>query len=64
MQSSEKKNMAYSKGELKNLYNISWHQLRLWLEPFKEAIGEYKGGKYTPAQIKIIFDKLGEPGEP
>jgi len=57
----EAKIKAYSKKELCALYNISYRVLKVWLTPFKNKIGKYKGLKYTPAQVKIIFEVLGEP---
>ena len=43
------------------MYAISIVVLRIWLRPFHEHIGDYKGKAYTPHQVKIIFEKLGEP---
>jgi hypothetical protein len=54
---------AYSKGELKALYNISYYTLKNWIKPFNEEIGPILGGMFTPMQIKKIFSKLGNPTE-
>lgn len=52
---------AYSKKELSGLYGVSTWVLRQWLKPFNKKIGEYCGKSYTPAQVKIIFEALGDP---
>ena len=51
----------YSKNELAQLYGVSLHTLIKWLHPFAEQIGQYVGRCYTPKQIKIIFNLIGEP---
>lgn len=51
----------YSKGELCNLYSVSYYTFNTWLKPHIAKIGEYLGGRYTVLQIKIIFEVLGEP---
>lgn len=61
MQSSEKKIPSYTKGELAAKYEVSLWIFRIWLKPFKDDIGAYNGRCYTPAQVKIIFEKLGDP---
>lgn len=50
-----------SKMQLANAYNISLETLNSWLKPFKSQIGEYRGRLFTPKQVKIIFEQLGEP---
>lgn len=52
---------AYSKGDLMELYNVSWKVLKVWLKPYEEEIGPRIGHFYTPKQAKVILDKLGIP---
>lgn len=56
-----KKYKAYSKKQLTRLYNISEVTLRSWLRPIENKLGTYRGKAYSPIQIKMIFDFLGEP---
>ena len=57
----EKKYKAYSKKQIILLYEVSDRTLTSWLAPIKDKLGEYRGKSYTPTQVKIIFDFLGEP---
>ena len=52
---------AYYKSELANLYGRSLKTFNAWIQPHKEKIGIEIGKSYTPAQVKIIFECLGEP---
>lgn len=54
---------AYSKQELAHLYNIGVKSMSSWLKPFDKCIGKRIGRYYTPKQVKVIFEKLGLPGE-
>lgn len=51
---------AYSKKELKALYNVGEKTLRKWLAKVVN-LGSYDGRKYTPAQVQKIVDHLGTP---
>ncbi len=51
----------YSLKELAALYGVKPRTIKIWLEPFSEAIGEKKGRFYTLKQVKIIFKNIGEP---
>lgn len=51
----------YSKTELARLYCVSIVVLRKWLKPHTKKIGVYIGKCYTPKQVQIIFEILGEP---
>jgi hypothetical protein len=53
---------AYTPKEMRNLYGVSPHIFKKWIEDFKEEIGELKANSYTIFQVKIIIDKLGVPG--
>jgi hypothetical protein len=50
-----------NKKQLAALYGITVVMLNIWLKPFEEKIGPCAGRLYTPKQIRIIFDCLGEP---
>lgn len=52
---------AYNTKQLSQLYNISPDTFRNWIKPFKDKIGKRSGQLYTPKQVTIIFDSLGEP---
>ena len=53
----------YSLSELSRLYDVCVRTMRKWMEPFEEEIGAKRGRYYTISQVKIIFEKLGLPGE-
>ena len=50
-----------SKTQLAISYGISLETLAVWLKPFINEIGNYRGKLFTPKQVSIIFDKLGKP---
>ncbi len=54
---------AYSKQELADLYEIGVRSMTTWLEPFRREIGVRHGRYYSPKQVRIIFEKLGLPGD-
>lgn len=47
--------------ELTSLYGVSPKTMRKWLQPHLESIGKKISIYYTVKQVKIIFEKLGEP---
>ncbi len=53
---------ALSHKELAQMYGVTSKTLSHWLQPFREKI-KIKGKQkiYTPLQVKIIFECLGEP---
>ncbi|HUC83476.1 MAG TPA: hypothetical protein VMR70_21365 [Flavisolibacter sp.] len=53
----------YTVLELARLYGISDRTMKKWLVPFEAEIGSKVGYFYTIAQVQIIFQKLGTPGE-
>ena len=53
----------YTTKELANMYGVSRRIFRNWLQPFSAQLGSKTGHYYTVAQVKIIFDKLGTPGD-
>lgn len=56
----ECKQKPMSIGQLASYYNVSKRTMRKWLVPFRAEIGSPEGNFYTPRQISIIFDKLGD----
>ena len=50
-----------SKSELAIAYGVSLNTLNSWLKPFRKEIGEYRGKVFTPKQVKLIYDLLGQP---
>ena len=51
---------AMSKKQMKEHYGVSYGVLASWLEPHVDSIGAYAGGAYTPRQVGLIFDRIGE----
>ncbi len=52
---------AYHKWELCKLYKIGERAFNAWIKPFEDRIGKQLGKCYTPEQVRIIFECLGEP---
>lgn len=52
---------SYSKKELCSLYEVSMKTLQSWLAPLQGKLGDYRGRAYSPLQVKMIFEFLGEP---
>ena len=59
--SEEIKIRPYTGKELAGLYGVSTRTLRSWLEPHKDSIGIRTSKVFTVKQVKIIFEKIGEP---
>lgn len=53
---------AYTSKELATLYGVSIKTLRRWLQPHLAFIGEKTSIYYTMKQVRIIFERIGEPG--
>lgn len=47
--------------QLAAIYDVTHKTLKCWLEPFMEEIGEMRGKTFTLKQVRIIYDRLGEP---
>jgi hypothetical protein len=56
---SEIKPLNYK--QLAAVYEVTHKTLKKWLEPFTAEIGEMRGKVFTIKQIRLIYDKLGEP---
>ncbi|MEO1259857.1 MAG: hypothetical protein AAFZ15_13775 [Bacteroidota bacterium] len=54
---------VYSKKELRELYGISRETFNKWLLPIKASLPHCRPTAkiLTPAQVRVIFDLLGEP---
>ncbi len=52
---------AYQIFELCVLYGITYKTFKKWLRPHEHKVGEMLGKMYTPKQVIIIFECLGEP---
>ena len=52
---------AYTLKELSALYGISPKTFKNWLQPYVETIGEKRGWYFNTLQVKLIFEKLGQP---
>jgi hypothetical protein len=54
---------SYTKKEIRVLYNVTQDVLRRWLKPFEKDLPNYNTNSriFTPAQVRVIFEKLGEP---
>lgn len=53
----------YTVLELAKLYSVSDRTMKKWIKPFEKEVGKKIGYFYTIAQVKIIFEKLGMPGD-
>ena len=54
---------SYSKDELSKMYQVSATTMITWINKFKNKLPDYDGNEkiFTPKQVKIIFENLGEP---
>ncbi|HEV7780350.1 MAG TPA: hypothetical protein VGO58_03745 [Chitinophagaceae bacterium] len=52
----------YTPKELATMYGVSIKTLRTWLLPHRKQVGERISKYYTAKQVRIIFERLGEPG--
>ena len=53
----------YTVLDLAKMYEVSDKTMKKWIKPFENAVGEKNGYFYSIAQVKMIFEKLGAPGE-
>lgn len=60
-QTEERKYPTLKPWQLREMYGIGEKGWHAWLKPFKEKIGPLRGKQFTPAQVKIIYECLGEP---
>lgn len=52
-----------TKQELAASYGVSTRTLTNWLKPHLSSIGKRIGHTYTPKQVKIIYEILGNPSQ-
>ncbi len=57
----ENKLTGINKKALAGKYKVSTKTLEKWLKPIEKKVGEYSGRMFTPVQIKVIYEHLGEP---
>lgn len=50
-----------NKTDVAQAYNIRLETLKKWLTPIDKELGDYLGRAYTPKQISMIVEHLGEP---
>lgn len=50
--------------QLAAIYEVTHRTLKSWLEPFMDEIGEMRGRTFTLRQVRLIYEKLGEPKGP
>lgn len=53
----------YNIKELAAIYNVTPRTMSNWLEEHKAAIGKKVGRYFSALQVKVVFEKLGLPGE-
>ena len=53
----------YTVLDLAKMYEVSDKTMKKWIKPFESKVGEKNGYFYSIAQVKMIFEKLGAPGE-
>ena len=53
----------YTVLELARLYGISDRTMKKWIRPFETEVGTKIGHFYTVAQVRVILEHLGIPGE-
>lgn len=47
--------------QLAAIYEVTHKTLKCWLDPFMEEIGEMRGKTFNLKQVRMIYEKLGEP---
>jgi transposase-like protein len=53
---------AMTKTEMAAAYGVCPRTFNKWIKPFRNEIGTIDGTNIlTPAQVKTIFEKIGEP---
>lgn len=53
----------YTLIEIARIYGVHYKTMSKWIKPFAEEVGRKNGRMYSVAQVRIILDKLGIPGE-
>jgi hypothetical protein len=52
---------AYRMWQLAAAYQVHVSTFRKWIKPHQDKIGKQISRMYTPKQVQIIIDCLGEP---
>ncbi len=53
----------YTPSEVAMIYGVSLKTFNRWLRPHHTALGTREGRYYNARQVRIIFDRMGLPGE-
>lgn len=53
----------YNKTELRKVYGISKYLMSKWLKDVEKELGKRIGYSYSIAQVQIIINKYGIPGQ-
>lgn len=53
----------YTVLDLSRMYEVSAKTMKKWIRPFEAEVGTKNGYFYSIAQVQVIFQKLGTPGE-
>lgn len=53
----------YTVLDLAKMYEVSDKTMKKWIKPFEDEVGTKNGYFYSIAQVQMIFQKLGAPGE-
>ncbi len=61
IRNNNKRYKAVSKSVLHQSYECSPYTFRQWIKKINKDLGAYEGGLYTPKQVQMIVDHLGEP---
>ena len=52
---------SLSQKELITMYKTTWETFKAWLSHIEKKLGSQRGRRYTPKQVRIIFEHLGTP---
>lgn len=55
--------MTQNKKTLAMKYGVHVRTFCKMIRPIKEKLGPVMGRQFSPRQVKMIYDHLGEPGE-
>ena len=55
------KPVAMTKTALAAMYKVHPDTFTNWIKPIEEKLGDVIGRIYTPKQVSIIIDHLGQP---
>ncbi len=50
-----------TKKDLSVVYCVSVRTLNRWIKPFSHELGNVNGRYFSPKQVSVIYEKLGDP---